>query len=74
MKLQDILTDPSAAYGSPDDVLKDNDLTPAEKLKVLDQWEFDARELQVATEENMPGPEDCYLEDILKAKDKLLKG
>ncbi|MDX1706651.1 hypothetical protein [Pseudidiomarina sp.] len=74
MRLQDILTDPSAAYDKPEDVLNDNDLSVSEKRKVLDQWEFDARELQVATEENMPGPEECYLEDILKAKKKLDNG
>lgn len=71
MKLQDILIDPSAAYDSPEDVVNDNDLSVSEKRKVLDQWEFDARELLVATEENMPGPKECHLEDILKAKDKL---
>lgn len=50
-----ILADPASAYAIPEDVLKDSRLTRAQKIKVLEQWAFDARELQVAEEENMRG-------------------
>ncbi|MGQ4275730.1 hypothetical protein ACQ5ES_01555 [Pseudidiomarina sp. E22-M8] len=71
MKLEAILQDPSAVYDNPKDVLNDSNLTHDQKKEVLDQWEYDALELQVATAENMPGPEQDYLADILAAKKKL---
>lgn len=48
-----IISDPSASYTIPDDVLTDNRLTREQKISVLKQWAYDARELQVAEEENM---------------------
>ncbi|MDN7124150.1 hypothetical protein [Pseudidiomarina terrestris] len=72
MKFEAILKDPSAVYDKPQDVLDDGNLSRDEKCEILKQWEYDAVELQVATEENMPGPEDSTLDDILAAKQKLL--
>jgi len=71
MKLDAILRDPSAAYEKPDDILNDSALNDKEKLQVLEQWEYDALELQVATDENMPGTIDVPLDEILAAKQKL---
>lgn len=71
MKLDAILRDPSAAYQKPDDILNDSALNDKEKLQVLEQWEYDALELQVATDENMPGTIDVPLDEILAAKQKL---
>ena len=48
------LLDPTSVYRKPMDVVKDDTLTREEKIKVLHRWEYDARELQVAEEENMP--------------------
>ncbi|RWU11637.1 hypothetical protein EGC76_05075 [Pseudidiomarina gelatinasegens] len=71
MNLDAILRDPSAAYEKPDDILNDSNLSYDEKLEVLEQWEYDALELQVATDENMPGAKEVPLDDILAAKKKL---
>ncbi|RUO55530.1 hypothetical protein [Pseudidiomarina homiensis] len=71
MKLEDILQDPAEVYKKPQDVLADSDLTDAEKCKVLAQWKYDAEELQTATSENMPGPDDSLLDDILAVRKKL---
>lgn len=71
MNLDAILRDPSAAYEKPDDVLNDSNLNNDEKLEVLEQWEYDALELQVATDENMPGTTEVPLDEILAAKKKL---
>ncbi|RUO63515.1 hypothetical protein [Pseudidiomarina insulisalsae] len=71
MKLEDILKDPSAAYDKPQDVLDDDNLTHDEKCKVLEQWEYDIRELLVATEENMPGPEGYSLDEVQDVLRKL---
>ncbi|WP_404407372.1 hypothetical protein LG272_06380 [Pseudidiomarina marina] len=71
MRLDAILRDPSAVYDKPDDILSDSNLNDDEKLEVLEQWEFDARELQVAADENMPGQQEAPLDEILAAKKKL---
>ncbi|OZB03826.1 MAG: hypothetical protein B7X54_09115 [Idiomarina sp. 34-48-12] len=71
MRLDAILRDPSAVYDKPDDILSDSNLNDDEKLEVLEQWEFDARELQVAADENMPGQQETPLDEILAAKKKL---
>ena len=49
------LHDPSAVYPEPKDVLTDDTLDKSQKLRVLHQWEYDAREMMVADEENMAG-------------------
>ena len=50
-----ILADPAANYNTPEDVASDTRLTREQKIIVLRQWAFDAKELQVAEEENMRG-------------------
>lgn len=61
------LFDPSAIYKQPQDILLDDTLSKEEKLKVLKQWEYDARELMVAEEENMVGDASSMLQRILMA-------
>lgn len=71
--LSRILTDPATVYQYPHAVLSDDRLSREEKIQVLERWAFDARELQVAEEENM-GPGDAqptYLHDVLVALDQL---
>ena len=60
-ELETILRDPEWAYDSPNDVLHDEALDDNQKLRVLQSWEFDARELSVAEQENMGGGEDNKL-------------
>lgn len=50
-----IINDPSAVYQQPEDVLRDERLSRAERIAILKQWAFDAREIEVAQEENMRG-------------------
>jgi hypothetical protein len=47
--------DVSERYAHPDDVLNDRTLTREQKIKALQDWEQDLRQLMVASEENMPG-------------------
>lgn len=51
--IQKALHDPSSVYGFPADVVSDDSISFDEKIQILKQWEYDARELQVAEEENM---------------------
>lgn len=62
------------AFATPDDVVKAEHLGRERKLGILRQWEYDAREKEVAEEENMAGGEDDRLALILKAIDDLEKG
>lgn len=48
------LQDPQSVFDTPEAVLA-SDLSRDDKLAVLRRWENDARELSVATEENMAG-------------------
>jgi hypothetical protein len=59
------------AYQTPDDVLADTSLSDAQKRRILESWERDARELAVAEEENMGGGEPNDLDRVLQALAKL---
>lgn len=48
-----IMSDPSAAYTAPEDVVADTRLSREQQIKILKQWAFDEREIEVAEEENM---------------------
>jgi len=59
------------AYKAPEDVLADTTLSDAQKRRILESWERDARELAVAEEENMGGGEPNDLDRVLQALAKL---
>ncbi|MGF1606811.1 MAG: hypothetical protein ACFB22_10775 [Rhodothalassiaceae bacterium] len=63
-----MMLDPNRYFDSPQAVVEDMHLSRTEKLSILRVMEVDARELQVATEENMPGDTAMpALADILDA-------
>ncbi len=68
------LRDPAAVYASPAAILADSRLSTAQKLKLLRQWEADARELEVAEEEGMADGEPDRLGDVLLAIAQLAPG
>lgn len=47
------LIDPGSVFHNPEEILKNPDLSRELKIKILRQWEYDERELEVAEEENM---------------------
>lgn len=59
--------DPGAVFKTPEEVLKRTDLSREQKIEILCQWEYDARELEVAEEENMPGDRPGLLAQIHQA-------
>ncbi|MCB1424596.1 MAG: hypothetical protein R3D65_04230 [Zhengella sp.] len=69
--LDKALSDPSAVYGQPSDVLGDERLSEAQKVEVLRRWESLASSEAVALEEGMPGEDSELLTDILVALGKL---
>lgn len=48
------LLDVSKVFESPEDICAQKNLTHEQKLKLLQQWEYDLQLLLVAAEENMP--------------------
>lgn len=67
--LEKALLNPTSVYQLPKEVLVDDSLSREEKIKVLRQWEYDARNLQTADEENMPESEEegSMLNRVLRA-------
>ena len=51
----DKIEHPAAFYATPDDIVKDNDLSIEEKKKALNSWEQDARQQLTASSEGMAG-------------------
>jgi hypothetical protein len=49
--------DPGAVFDSPEALAAEPALEPGEKIALLRQWAYDARELEVAEEEGMGGGE-----------------
>jgi hypothetical protein len=54
-KLEEILSDPSAAFASPVDVVGNPDIPRSDKIRILRQWRYDLVQLQVASGENLTG-------------------
>ena len=61
------LLDPGLVFKTPGEGLANNELTRAQKIEILRRWEYDVRELQVADEEGMEGPEPVTLDTVLDA-------
>ncbi len=62
-----IFIDPGAVFRTPEEVLQRTDLSREQKIEILRQWEYDARELEVAEEENMVGDQPGLLAQIHQA-------
>lgn len=62
-----IFFDPGPVFKTPEEVLKRRGLSREQKIKILCDWEYDARELEVAEEENMPGDQPGMLAQIHQA-------
>jgi len=65
MDFEQAKLDPSRVFESPAAVGRSTALTPAQKIEILRQWEYDARELQVAAEENMGEGPGELLDEVL---------
>ncbi|HEX5131475.1 MAG TPA: hypothetical protein VFX92_03195, partial [Candidatus Krumholzibacteria bacterium] len=65
------LDHPDTVFQRPADVLSCDELSHDEKIRVLRRWEYDARLLEVAQEENMQSEQPGMLSEILRALQKL---
>lgn len=71
MDVKKAMLDPVSVFKCPEDVLLEQSLTREEKIKVLRRWEYDARELEVAEEENMGGGPPDILDEVLRTLHRL---
>lgn len=65
MDLEKAMLNPTSVFSDPEDVMRAGTLSREEKISVLRRWEYDARELQVADEENMGGGPPDILDRVL---------
>lgn len=70
-EVEKAVAQPRKAYATPEEVLSDGQLSAAEKRRILESWERDARELAVAEEENMGGGEPNMLDRVVAALNQL---
>jgi hypothetical protein len=74
----DKIKQPEAHYQTPNDVVRDPQLSEEEKRRALNTWEQDERQLMTASNEGMPASEEGLkaethprLSEVLRAKDKM---
>lgn len=65
------MVDVSIRVATPEELLQDPGLDDASKVELLRRWEFDERQIAVAVEEGMPGPDPPLLQRILQARSVL---
>jgi hypothetical protein len=65
------LVDPGLVFKTPGEVVASNELSREQKIEILRRWEYDVRELQVAEEEGMEGPQPVTLDAVLRALSSL---
>ena len=61
------LLDPASVFPNPEAVLTHPTLSSAQKIEILQRWEYDAVDISVAVEEGMPGAEETLLRRITLA-------
>jgi hypothetical protein len=61
------LLDPAGAFAEPNDIVRMPGLPRSLKLRLLEQWEREARALAVAEEEGMTGGEESMLGRVRRA-------
>ena len=74
LRLEQALLDPQSVFETPHDVVKAPALKSSEKIEILRRWEYDVREVEVAEEENMQGPNGSKLRQVLEALHELGAG
>jgi hypothetical protein len=67
VNVEKALVNPGSVFKTPEHVLKSKDLTREQKIEILRRWEYDVRELQVAEDESMTGPQSVTLDAVLNA-------
>lgn len=65
---------PSSVFATPEEVLELSDLSQAQKVEILQQWQYDASSVAVAEEEGMDGGQDPLLQRVVHALHQVTGG
>lgn len=65
--IAELTSNPATYFSSPMDIVDSEQLQASAKLVALKQWEFEVRQLEVATEENMNAVAKTTLQDVHEA-------
>lgn len=71
MDLEKALVDPASEFDTPEDVVTAEGLSTDDRIRILRRWEYDARELTVADDENMAGDSTLLFDQVLAALHRL---
>ena len=71
MNIEKAMLNPGSVFARPADVLDEQSLTRDQKIMILRRWEYDARDLAVAEEENMSGGPPDLLDEIIRVLHRL---
>jgi hypothetical protein len=71
MDIDKAVLNPGSMFARPADVCDEQALTREQKILILRRWEYDARDLEVAEEENMGGGPPGLLDEIIRALHRL---
>lgn len=63
-ELKERVNKPEQYFCSPHEIVECHDLSVTEKIEALKTWEFDIRQLEVASEENMDASTSTSLRDV----------
>lgn len=74
MNYEKALQSPTSVFLKPEHVLTQKELSRDQKINILRRWEYDARELEVAEEENMGGGPPDMLQHVRNALNQLNAG
>lgn len=66
-EIERALLDPTDVFSVPEEVVERDDISRSDKIEILKRWEYDARTLEVAEEENMASDRPDLLGRVMKA-------
>lgn len=73
--LEKALLDPTAVFAHPKDVVANSQLTREQKIEILRRWAYDAKEMEIAEEENMGHQQhEDILDEVLSCLSELGAG
>ena len=67
MEYEKAKLNPAAVFKAPQEVVSSQEFSREQKIQILQQWEQDARLMEVAEEESMSGPQPKLLQPIREA-------
>lgn len=65
--IEQAIKNPASVFKSPFEIVESSELSNDQKIKILKSWRYDAKQMSVATEENMPGNNNELLSKIIAA-------